>query len=216
LSHITFTREEVDILNFGFQHSTEKLTTPCLTNIAIETKKAIKLLYANMQGAYRVLATKQLKQIINSHNSCNHLHKRQLYITRQLKNKLISNNVILVPADKGRTIIAVDNTMYVNKVNDFLTEKQFPALIKDPTEKYQKHIQKVLQQSDKIINKRKVKYLLQNKPKTPVLNAQLKLHKANIPICPVVNNINAPTYKGAKFLTHTLKEYLELDNQYVV
>jgi hypothetical protein len=32
-----------------------------------------------------------------------------------IKNKLISNNVILVPADKGRTIVAVDNTVYVKK-----------------------------------------------------------------------------------------------------
>jgi hypothetical protein len=30
-----------------------------------------------------------------------------------IENKFISNNVILVPVDKGRTIVAVDNTVYV-------------------------------------------------------------------------------------------------------
>jgi predicted Ser/Thr protein kinase len=77
LSHITFTREELNTLNFGFQHSIEKPVTPYLTNIAIETENAIKLLDTNIQGAYRVLATKKLKQIINSRNSCNPLHKRK-------------------------------------------------------------------------------------------------------------------------------------------
>ena len=38
---------------------------------------------------------------------------------------------MLVPADKGRTIIAVDNTVYVEKVNGFLTSNQFTTLSRD-------------------------------------------------------------------------------------
>ena len=49
--------EELNILNFVFQHSIEKPVTPYLTNTAIETENAIKVLDANIQGAYRVLAT---------------------------------------------------------------------------------------------------------------------------------------------------------------
>jgi hypothetical protein len=114
----------------------------------------------------------------------------------------IVKNIILVQADKGRTIFVVDNSVY--------------ECIRDPTEKYQKQLQKILQQSNKIIDKHKIKYLLQNKPKPPTLNAQLKLHKPNIPIRPVVNNINAPTYKVAKRLTKILNDHLDLNNQHVV
>ena len=46
------------------------------------------------------------------------------------------------------------------------------------------------------------------------MNAQLKLHKPNIPIRPVVNNKNAPTYKTAKNLIDILKQCLYLDNRY--
>jgi len=46
------------------------------------------------------------------------------------------------------------------------------------------------------------------------LNAQLKLHKPNILIRPVVNNKNAPTYKTAKKLNDILKQFLCLDNRY--
>jgi hypothetical protein len=98
----------------------------------------------------------------------------------------------------------------VEKVNDFLTCNQFSKLTIDPTEKYQKQLHKILQQSDMIINKHKIKYLLQNKHQSPILIAQLKLNKTDIPIRPVVNNIKAPTYKVAKFLTQILNNYLEL------
>jgi len=48
------------------------------------------------------------------------------------------------------------------------------------------------------------------------LKAQLKLHKPNIPIRPVVNNRTAPSYKIAKKLNNILKQHLNLDNSYTV
>jgi uncharacterized protein YeeX (DUF496 family) len=214
LSQLNFIKEELNILNYGFQYSIEKPITANLLNIAIETENAIKLLDINLQSAYHVMTAKKLKLIMNSCISSNHMHKRQSYILKQLRNKLISNNVILVPADKVRTIVAIDNTEYEKKVHDFLIRNQFSTHIRDPTKKYQKQLLKVLQHTDNIINKYKAKHLIQDKPKPPKLNAQLKLHKTDIPIRPVVNNINAPTYKVAKFLTQILNEYHMLSIQY--
>jgi len=67
-----------------------------------------------------------------------------------------------------------------------------------------------------IISKKQAKFLTQNKPQAPKLKAQIKLHKQGNPIRPVVNNINAPAHKLAKFLTKTLKEYITLTYQYNV
>jgi len=39
-----------------------------------------------------------------------------------------------------------------------------------------------------------------NKPLPPKLKAQLTLHKPDIPNRPVINNMNAPTYKVPKYL----------------
>ena len=50
----------------------------------------------------------------------------------------------------------------------------------------------------------------------PSLNAQIKIHKPNNPIRPVVNNRNAPSYKIAKFLVNKLHEHLNLKYQYNV
>jgi hypothetical protein len=59
-------------------------------------------------------------------------------------------------------------------------------------------------------------YLTQIKPLDPKLNALIKLHKDNEPIRLVVNNIQAPTYKLAKFLKQRLSETLQLPNNFMV
>ena len=48
------------------------------------------------------------------------------------------------------------------------------------------------------------------------MKAQLKLHKHNIPIRLVINNMNAPTYKIAKHLEGILNKHLTLNNHYNV
>ena len=41
----------------------------------------------------------------------------------------------------------------------------------------------------------------------PTLNAYIKTHKSHEPIRPVINNIPAPTYKLAKYLSNRIKRY---------
>ena len=72
-----------------------------------------------LHNAYCILATKQLKQILNSNNSYNILHKRQLCVIKQLKQKLVAKNAILVQADKGKTIVIINNNSYIGKYKHF-------------------------------------------------------------------------------------------------
>jgi len=75
---------------------------------------------------------------------------------------------------------------------------------------------KTLQQSNLIINKKLIKHLIQKNPKPHALKAQLKMHKPDNPIRPMINNMNAPSYKIAKHLVNKLNGYLCLSNQYNV
>ena len=56
------------------------------------------------------------------------------------------------------------------------------------------------------------KYLLQISPTLPQLKAQLKIHKDDVPIWSVVNNISALAYKLAKFLHKVLDERNNIPN----
>jgi len=128
--------------------------------------------------------TKKLKQILNSNNSYNISHKRQLCIIKQLKQKLVTKNAVLVPADKGTTTVDTDTKTYIEKVQPFLAVNVFPTLPKDPTENCQKLIRKTLQQYSTFIDKHKIKHLTQKKPSPPTLKAQLKLINLTFPFVP--------------------------------
>jgi hypothetical protein len=116
---------------------------------------------------------------------------------------------------KERAIVIINSNEYSKKVHTFLAHN-CRLLQKDPTDKYQKLTQKTLQQCNLIIDKHKIKYLNQKKPSPPTMKAQLRLHKHNIPIRPVINNMNAPTYKIAKHLVGILNKHLTLNNNYNV
>jgi len=49
-----------------------------------------------------------------------------------------------------------------------------------------------MQECNLIIDKRQIKHLTQKKATPPKLKVQLKLHKTDIPIRPVINNRTAP------------------------
>jgi hypothetical protein len=216
LTNIRFDKEETQMLNYGLNYCIERPVTAYFTNLLAETERAIKLLDGKMQNTYRLLATNKLKQIINSTNQQNATLKRQLHIMKKLKQKLATENAIITQADKGKTVVIINSDEYSRKIHSFLTTNNFSTITRDPTDRYQKHILKTIQECSLIIDKRQIKYLTQKKPAPPVLKAQLKLHKTDIPIRPVINNRSAPSYKLAKHLTKILNRYITLNNHYNV
>jgi hypothetical protein len=73
-----------------------------------------------------------------------------------------------------------------------------------------------MQDCNLIVDTRQIKHIIQKKPAPPNLKAQLKLHKTDILIRPLINNRRAPVYKLAKYLRKIVSEYNTLHNQYVV
>jgi hypothetical protein len=57
---------------------------------------------------------------------------------------------------------------------------------------------------------------MQINPESPELNAHIKLHKINKPICLVINSIHAPTYNIAKILQQQQKEDIKLENEFIM
>jgi hypothetical protein len=216
LSNIELTNEEVEVLELGPQHCFKKTLRTYLPTLAVETEIAIKTLDTKQQDAYRVLATKKLENIINKTKIQNTKQTRKVQVVKQIKKKLIDNGAMITQADKGKTMVIITQEDYAEKVLKFLTDNSFPVMNKDPTTTYHNRLHKILQDSDLIISKQKIKHLLQKTPTLPELKARIKLHKIDKPIRPVVNNINAPSYKIAKHLKNILTTTLDLQHTYNV
>jgi hypothetical protein len=211
--NINLIKEETQLIKYGLNYSIEKPTSTYFASLIAETERAIRLLSTSMQGTYRFLATNKLKQIINSSNQANVMQKRQLYVLTKLNQKFKTENAIITQSDKGKTIVIIDSKEYSSKVHSFITATNFNTLNKDPTNKFQTSIQKIVKESNLVIDKRQRKFLIQKKPSAPILKAQLKLHKMDIPIRPVINNRTAPAYKLSKYITKIL-QHINLNNQY--
>jgi hypothetical protein len=89
----------------------------------------------------------------------------------------------------------ITQDVYTNKLHALLIIKNFPIIPNDPTIKHHNLLQKTLRDCSLLIDKQKIKYLLQKKPSPPTLRARIKLYKQEKPIGPVVNNMKAPSYK---------------------
>jgi hypothetical protein len=57
----------------------------------------------------------------------------------------VTENAIIVQADKGKTAVIINSEEYFEKAHTFIKTNNFLPLSKDPTDKYQKLIQKTLQ-----------------------------------------------------------------------
>jgi len=121
-----------------------------------------------------------------------------------------NNNLTLVKADKSKAIVIIDKDKQKEKVNNFIKENHMNMLNKDPTEIYQKQIQQAIQKCNTLIDKQTHRYLLNIKPMAPKLKVYLKTHKDNLPIRPIVNNIQAPSYKAARYTSKRIRDLLKL------
>jgi len=73
---------------------------------------------------------------LNSNRHYNATQKRQAYIVKNLNHRLVTENAIIVKADKGKTTVIIYSDDYSKKVHNFLTENKFQTLQKKPTDKY--------------------------------------------------------------------------------
>jgi hypothetical protein len=96
---------------------------------------AIKQIDENQQEAIRYLAAKNLRNMISKHNTTTKQHKQQLHLIKQIKQKLHNNNLTLVEADKGRTMVIIHEQTLEDKVTPFINNNHIDTLKTTPHKK---------------------------------------------------------------------------------
>ncbi|XP_066267643.1 uncharacterized protein [Branchiostoma lanceolatum] len=134
-------------------------------------------------------------------------------ITREeqtaLKDLATNQDILILPADKGRCTVIFDREQYDKKVQDLLRDKDiYMPLKRDPTSKFKKAIHDVLkrlEEKDKVLDHH-VTYLRLN-PTTeqpPSFYGLPKIHKPGVPLRPIVSSIGSVTYNLASHLAQIL------------
>ncbi|CAH3195997.1 unnamed protein product, partial [Porites evermanni] len=127
---------------------------------------------------------------------------------KALKRLKTDENVVILPADKGRVTVVMDKTDYNDKMDSLVKDKQtYEVLKRDPTPALQRKLKNkllTLKKTDNI-DFRRYSRLRCSVPQPPKLYGLPKLHKPNIPMRPIVSFCGCPTYQLSKHLTNVLK-----------
>ena len=139
------------------------------------------------------------------------------YKYRKIVETLSKNSrIVIMKRDKGRGVVLMDRTVYLEKCLDILDTKQFTKSSTAPTMKTEERIQRVL---------RKIKRSFSTQEYSTIYPTKFygiaKVHKLPengnvnyLPIRPIVSNIENPTYQLAKYLAKLLSPLSQ--SQYTV
>jgi hypothetical protein len=212
-----FTQSEIQLLNKGLKYNLHQTNNKKrIETLALEAETAINSLNITEQNYYRHAVVKKLKEINKTKITHNTKHKEEWKLIKNIQNKIYNNKLIITKAVKGKTLITLTEEEYKQKVRNFIHNNQFTRINKDPNQQHQTIIKQTLKQNTNTVQKEhRWKYTNMN-PSAPTLHATVKLHKHNTPIRPIINWINAPAYKLAKFLATILQKHLQLPYTYNV
>ena len=117
---------------------------------------------------------------------------------KAIKNLAKNNNIMILPADKGRTTVVMDTTQYETQMHNMLLDTTtYEILKKDPTEDKKKKLKALLKpllDAKKIEEKTAYNNLVPTANITPRIYGTPKIHKPGAPLRPIVDSIGSVTY----------------------
>ena len=135
------------------------------------------------------------------------------YKHQEIMKKLSSNKEIcLLKQDKGRGIVVMDRTKYVEKSLEILQTDKFTQLLEDPTEKFETRVQNSLRKMKKRLGPITYNSVYPTASRPGRFYGTAKLHKLEegcddvnqLPVRPIITNIGTATYKTSKHLAKLL------------
>ena len=119
------------------------------------------------------------------------------------------DTIVIVPADKGKSVVVLDKEDYNNKCTDLLKDRNtYKPVGYNPTHGFKEKVTKFTAKLfyDRTINAdEKRKLDPPSEPTIPAFYGLPKIHKPEaIPVRPIVSSIDSPTYNLAKYAASVL------------
>ncbi len=209
----TLTPEETHILAYGLDHHIHTK----LDNNSIKTEfeamyyhldKHFKDLPANEKDEMKSKIRRTCENYINLPSKS----KYEETINRLSKNK----DIVILRQDKGKGVILMNRSKYVEKCLSQLETPNFSKLDADPTKSFETKVQKALHNIKDAIGEDQYKKIYPSGSNPGRFYGTAKMHKLSnddeknmtnvdkLPLRPIVSNIGTATYKLSKYLAELL------------
>ncbi len=137
---------------------------------------------------------------------------------KTLKELRDDENIMVLPADKGKCLVIMDREEYINKMEEKLKdETTYKQVEKDPTNEIKEALSKQLQKikEEKQIDDRTYYKLFPTKTKIPRMYGQPKIHKANYPLREIVDSTGSVAKEVDRYIGKIIQKYVGKTEHYV-
>lgn len=139
-----------------------------------------------------------------------------------LNNLKLDKSIVITRLDKGRGVVILDKSDYISKMNDILSDNSKFVQLPNTTDIYKLALKEedsinrflLSLHNKKFINKALYYKIKSTGSSIGVMYGLPKVHKANLPLRPVLAAYNTPSYCLAKYLVTLLEPFTI--NQYTV
>ena len=200
LSTKTLSHHEKDLLEKGLNFSVTPKSIPT-KDIVTKVETVLKNLTIAEADNIRAKTCLVLQKASPPEDN---LSKKQRQALHSLKE---DTEITILPADKGRVTVILSKEDYIKKCNDHLDGGPYIKLQKDPTErmKRERRTKLAILRDNGTIDQSlyfKLKPTDSQAPRVP------KIHKANIPVRPIVSYSGSPLFNLSKYIANILKPYI--------
>ncbi len=126
-----------------------------------------------------------------------------------LKKRIEEADVVLIEADRGRSLVALNRRTYQNKLEDFCTRTGMEPIVTAPrhdVEGLHRRINDLT--AANLITPSHGRFLKNSDPSTPVMFGKAKTHKPGIPLRGIINCRDSLTYGLENWLASKLNKIL--------
>ena len=209
LSNYELTNDEKEFLNLGLNFHLQakynklhkKTELECLYQnlLELESNKEIKI-EQRMCDLLRAESTKHRNTY-----SPNKLPIKLINAAKSIKN---NEQIIVRRADKSAIYVIMNKQEYIEKINLLLSDNtKFKKLKKDPTNTLKKKVNTYIKALNAAQNDIKIKQIIGDF-KPGYIYGNVKIHKQNNPLRPIISQIPTPTYNLAKTINNIISPYI--------
>ena len=212
LSNTPLTKEQERLL----AHRPKFVITPRETPVKeyiVATEQACTKIEQGKQEEFRVEVKRFLKRDQNIKKQAN-MSKEELKAMKELK---MDTNRLILTVDKGVALVVIDKEEYIKKVEDLLEDNTYKKIAVDPTPKQKNKLISILRniKAEGGLKEEVYKRLYPTGAGSPKFYGLPKIHKACIPLRPIISSIGTVTYNTAKELARILKPLVGLSNHHI-
>ena len=124
-----------------------------------------------------------------------------------INNRMKRSNTFIMKQDKGRGLVSMDKSKYIEKSLTILSTKQFQKLNLNPTKSTEEKFQRMVRQIKSKLTIQEFKRLYPSGSAPGKFYDTVNLHKLDskglfddLPIRPIISNVNTSTYHLSKYL----------------